>query len=417
MVSYEHKIRNIYLGDNSWSPNEDTMLYVPMKEDLLDHSWKNVVLTNGWVSLDTSVANVWVWYFDWNSKINFPSSFFDMSTSDFTISFWCRDWAWLWSSHWSIFNNQWTKYSSLLLRYQWTQLYASTREGTRDMFNNVVAFDINQSKWILWTMTRQWSIWKIYKNNILNWSWTNSSSLNYNSSYTWVIWWHEVANPNYYIGHISEFIVEKKAREEKEITDYFKKTKIDYGYNPWDYQEVEYIESSGTQYINTWYIPTWNTTCEIKFYVKSWSDGWIFWQDTTWLNESYEIFRDRVFVYGTQTARQNPGTNYLLNDTLYVLEHKNDKVYLNWTLDYTFTHENFTAQYPALLFAKARGTNIEMYSSIKLYYMKIWDDWVLVRDFVPCYRTADDAIWLYDKVNKVFYTNSWTWTFTKWPDI
>ena len=183
------------------------------------------------------------------------------------------------------------------------------------------------------------------------------------------------------------------------------------------YQEVEYIESSGTQWIDTWYNPTWNTTCEIKFYVKSWSGVWIFGVDTDWLNKSYSVFRDRVFVYGTQTARQSGGTNYLLNNTLYVLEHKNDKVYLNWTLDYTFTHESFTSQYSTSIFAKKRWNNIEAYSSIKLYYMKIWDDWMLVRDFVPCYRTEDDVIWLYDKVNNVFYTNSWTWTFTKWPDV
>jgi hypothetical protein len=52
-----------------------------------------------------------------------------------------------------------------------------------------------------------------------------------------------------------------------------------------------------------------------------------------------------------------------------------------------------------------------------VYSFKIYSNNDLVRDFVPCCRTSDDAIWLYDKVNDVFYTNSWTWTFTKWPDV
>jgi hypothetical protein len=39
------------------------------------------------------------------------------------------------------------------------------------------------------------------------------------------------------------------------------------------------------------------------------------------------------------------------------------------------------------------------------------------RDMIPCYRIADWEIWMYDVVNGVFYTNSWSWTFTKWPDV
>ena len=415
MTSYEHKIRNIYLGDNSWSPNEDTMLYVPMKEDLLDHSWKNVVLTNGWVSLDTSVANVWVWYFDWNSKINFPSSFFDMSTSDFTISFWCRDWAWLWSSHWSIFNNQWTKFSSLLLRYQWTQLYASTREGTWDMFNAVTAFDINQSKWILWTMTRQWSTWKIYKNNILNWSWTNSSSLNYNSSYTWVIWWHEVANPNYYIGHISEFIVEKKAREKQEITDYFKKTKIDYGYNPWDHQEVQYIESSWTQWIDTLVTPTSNTKSQIKFMNKAVTWDVIYGMYNNNDNADYRFFNYQSAIYRDLNSSRVYWSSCGANN-IYEFEIWNNYVKNVWASS-NLVSWSAVSGYTGSSTITLNKSNSWAVSQNRWYYVKIREWETMVRDLVPCYRRSDGAIGMYDKVNNVFYTNSWTWTFTKWPDV
>jgi hypothetical protein len=151
-----------------------------------------------------------------------------MSSSDFTISFWCRDWAWLWTNHWSIFNNQWTLYSSLLLRYTWTKLYWWTRDKTWDIWSEVVAFDINQDTWVLWTMTRQWSSWKVYKNNVLFWSWTSSASLNYNANYTWAIWWHEVSNPNYYIWYISDFIVEQWAWSDQQRDEYFNATKTLY---------------------------------------------------------------------------------------------------------------------------------------------------------------------------------------------
>lgn len=53
----------------------------------------------------------------------------------------------------------------------------------------------------------------------------------------------------------------------------------------------------------------------------------------------------------------------------------------------------------------------------KLYSCKVTVGWTLVRNFIPCYRKSDTVVWLYDLVNNQFYTNSWTWTFTKWPDV
>ena len=57
------------------------------------------------------------------------------------------------------------------------------------------------------------------------------------------------------------------------------------------------------------------------------------------------------------------------------------------------------------------------YASAKLYACKIWDNDVLVRDFIPCYRKSDNVIWVFDKVENKFYTNAWSGTFTKWNDV
>lgn len=53
----------------------------------------------------------------------------------------------------------------------------------------------------------------------------------------------------------------------------------------------------------------------------------------------------------------------------------------------------------------------------KTYAFKVWENNTLIRDFVPCYRKSDNVIWLIDKVNKVFYTNNGSWSFTKWPNV
>ena len=48
----------------------------------------------------------------------------------------------------------------------------------------------------------------------------------------------------------------------------------------------------------------------------------------------------------------------------------------------------------------------------RIYYVKIWDNGTLIRDFVPAVRKSDNEIGMYDRVNDVFYTNDGTGTFT-----
>lgn len=57
-------------------------------------------------------------------------------------------------------------------------------------------------------------------------------------------------------------------------------------------------------------------------------------------------------------------------------------------------------------------------SSIKMYYFKIYDNDVIVRNFIPCYRKSDSKPGMYDLVNNVFYTNSATGAdFTTGPAV
>lgn len=53
----------------------------------------------------------------------------------------------------------------------------------------------------------------------------------------------------------------------------------------------------------------------------------------------------------------------------------------------------------------------------KIYSMDISIDGVKERDFVPCYRKADNVIGLYDLVYGTFYTNQGSGTFTKGNDV
>lgn len=72
------------------------------------------------------------------------------------------------------------------------------------------------------------------------------------------------------------------------------------------------------------------------------------------------------------------------------------------------------------LFGEYNGVNGK-YSAMplkfRLYSFKAYENGVLIRDMVPCYRRSDTEIGLYDFVNDVFYTNSGSGIFYKGPDV
>jgi len=53
-----------------------------------------------------------------------------------------------------------------------------------------------------------------------------------------------------------------------------------------------------------------------------------------------------------------------------------------------------------------------------VYYLKVYDNWVLVRDMIPMKRMSDDVAGMYDRVEWKFYLPlTANWTFTAWPEV
>ena len=53
----------------------------------------------------------------------------------------------------------------------------------------------------------------------------------------------------------------------------------------------------------------------------------------------------------------------------------------------------------------------------KIYNAKVYDNNILIRNLVPCYRKSDNVIGMLDMVNNVFYTNAGSGTFTKGNNV
>lgn len=186
---------------------------------------------------------------------------------------------------------------------------------------------------------------------------------------------------------------------------------------PSGYTELEYIQSSGTQYIDTGFKPNQDTRVVTKFdmmqtdttWRKLWGSGsgsynldFALWNSGTTKLQSY---------YGTKTNDAVPITDMSLN----VDANKNIWKYSGETI--TFDKNNFTCAYSMYIF-NVNKDNSPAYlpGMMKLYLFKIYDNDVLVRDFIPC-KNPSGTVGLYDSVNNQFYQNAGSGTFIAGPEI
>ena len=194
---------------------------------------------------------------------------------------------------------------------------------------------------------------------------------------------------------------------------------------PSGYTQVEYIQSSGTQYINTGYIPTINDSIETKFLTEaSTSDtnlyGSRYPDFTIWINTSTNKGIAVHYPYSESSTRDTGWVykeDIITNPVKLAITPK--YIYVNDELKYTFTdtRTSYTGTLNAYLFAKNQNGYVNAAGKFKIYYFKIWSGDNLVRYFIPCSRDSDSAIGMYDVVNNVFYPNSGTGTFTKGSNV
>ena len=194
---------------------------------------------------------------------------------------------------------------------------------------------------------------------------------------------------------------------------------VKYSRLPSDYQEVDYIQSSGTQYIDTGYKPSEKDSFEFAFNENDLTtDQNIFGARTsaTSNNLTVKYENDNVIEadYGNYNTNRKRITLNNTNKNVFKLE-SNSKIIFNGT-SHSLTAVTFQLEYNALIFDIGGNPYDTNKFKGKLYYFKIWNGGTLVRDYVPCYRKSDGTIGLYDLVNHKFYTNKGTGTFTKGPD-
>jgi hypothetical protein len=186
---------------------------------------------------------------------------------------------------------------------------------------------------------------------------------------------------------------------------------------PAGYTELEYIQATGTQYIDTGFIPNQNTGVDIRFSASSYANNAVFvyggGQDST--ARAFELYpwdAQLQYNYGTQYQFiGTPAANSII--TSYQRKHIPQSVINNTVTTGNNGAQTFTAPYTLTLFALHRASIIKSGSTgaLKIYSCQIYDNEKLVRNFVPC-KNASGVAGMYDLVEKRFYGNAGTGSFT-----
>lgn len=178
--------------------------------------------------------------------------------------------------------------------------------------------------------------------------------------------------------------------------------------NPY-YEELAYIESTGTQYIDTGIQLKPSLKIKLEFKLIENNENKVPFGVS---NPATYV----IYTYQGYLCTYNNGT--VTNLASYNTNRNNLTVdYSNKTYDYNGTTgilngTSGTSNNSLFIFARNTNGNATNLSKLTLWNVEIYDDDVLVRNFIPARRKDSGAIGLLDIVTNTFYTNSGTGTFS-----
>lgn len=189
---------------------------------------------------------------------------------------------------------------------------------------------------------------------------------------------------------------------------------------PEGYTQVEYLQSSGTQYIDIGFKPNQDTRIVIDFTALTTSaNAYAYGMRGDSAHNTNPRF-GAIFKNASVRVDYGNGNGATLPLTLtvggrYKLDQNKNTCALNASTA-TNSTATFQCPNPAYLFAINEGGTAKYFATIKFYSGQVYDNGALIRNFVPA-RNAAGTPGLYDTVNGVFYTNKGSGTFTAGADI
>lgn len=176
--------------------------------------------------------------------------------------------------------------------------------------------------------------------------------------------------------------------------------------------ELEYIESTGTQYINTGFKPNNNSklTARVKFTngAETYPFPYGVWDSNNTNSFMFACLTKYTKARGYYGTLSQDGSCDMSG--VFELIHDKNVFYVDGKKIIETSAQTFSTANNLFLFAYNNGGTVNGTTAMRLYSCQIYDNGTLVRDFIPVLDYSGEAC-LYDKVNKKFYYNQGTGTF------
>ncbi len=185
---------------------------------------------------------------------------------------------------------------------------------------------------------------------------------------------------------------------------------------PEGYTQLEYIQSTGIQYINTEFNP--NNDTRVDIICEPTATGT--WKGIFGARKSASVDEFGVDIPSATLIRSTYGTESQNLTVSTIMQKfsivKNKNICTVNGAAITNTKQTFTTSFPIRLFDKNSGGSAWGQVSMKLYSCQIYDNDIPVRNFIPC-ENPSRVIGLYDLIGKKFYTNAVAGNFTAGPEV
>ena len=188
---------------------------------------------------------------------------------------------------------------------------------------------------------------------------------------------------------------------------------------PDGYTQLDYIQSSGTQYIDTGFTGGSTTRAVVDCQVMSTTGGFqgiVTSRQSVSMTSNFSLWA----MSTTGNFRDDYGANDKVQFTAASTRHTFDKNGNTLSVDGVVVASHPSAAFQCVtqlrLFAGNTGGALGEPSNLRMWSCKIYEDGEMVRNLYPCRRDSDGAIGMYDTVGGAFYGNSGTGAFAAGPE-
>lgn len=180
---------------------------------------------------------------------------------------------------------------------------------------------------------------------------------------------------------------------------------------PEGYAEVQYIQSTGTQYVDTGFKPNQDSRVLIKLSTSETGSHTVFGADIDWVDNGFALG-----VGFTHYGKETGTISGLNNGSPHEVDFNKNIISMDGSTVLAMGASTFSVPHNLALFANNRAGGIQEKTTMALYYCRIYDGNTIIRDYIPC-KNAGGAVGLYDLIGQKFYGNAGTGVFLAGPVV